>query len=334
MIDPTSLQSHLDDYERVFGEKTDRFVCPITLHKCNEEELMNGHILNGALRTASRRRVIQYAAVDHFYGTRVEPEFVRYMNSKDLSDAELLASNKGLCLEFNDGTSVPAFLATGPSASAARGRFPIVEVLLEKSSVTVFATTEANDPRLHDIRGLSGRFNFIQSHWIAAILKFAHLAMFDLIGYRSIATPLGDTLRRTLAMYFNDSASRKEAREYFSDFPNAMKLLGKGALPSDFRKDYKPFDFDTLEDRLVLLHFAGASQNIMFAATMMFGINGTTTTATLPATATDHDVTPSWSLYRRLMADDPTLEQRIHRAQYDGRNWKLEEKPLKVEMPR
>jgi len=60
-------------------------------------------------------------------------------------------------------------------------------------------------------------------------LKAALLTLFDMIGYRAIANPLGDTLRRTLASFFCDKAARADAVRYFSDFENSVKLLNDRA---------------------------------------------------------------------------------------------------------
>src|SRR2546427_12424424 len=78
---PYQLTHRIADYNRVNPDrKLNTFVCPITLRKCQPQELIDGHILPQAIVRASRRTIIQYGDVDHFYGTRVEASFVRYLN--------------------------------------------------------------------------------------------------------------------------------------------------------------------------------------------------------------------------------------------------------------
>ena len=89
-VSKEKLLAHLDDYFRVTDRKTDQFVCPITLRECNEHELIEGHILNEALKKASRRRIIQFGEIDHFYGTRFESGLVRFLNLGHESELNLL----------------------------------------------------------------------------------------------------------------------------------------------------------------------------------------------------------------------------------------------------
>lgn len=330
MIDPTALKSHIKDYAEVFGRNTDRFVCPITLRECEQSELINGHILNGALLNASRRRVIQYGVVDRFYGTRVESELVRYLNAKDRSFEDLLSANKNLHIEFHNGTTAKAFVTSGRSAVAAMNKFPIVDVEVNDKTFPIYVTVEFNDPRLCQPLQLVGRESFLPSHWVAGLLKAAHLTLFDLIGYKAIESALGDTLRSTLAKYFRENASRDDAPKYFADFHNSMKLLGKGRCPSDLRDNYKAFEFDTLENRMLLFHYVGSDQRLMFAATCIFNVNEATITVTIPATLTGTDVAVAWRLYQALMTDEHSVEQQVYRVQFTDNHWKIETKPLNV----
>ncbi len=329
MVDQAALTAHIKDYAEVFETTTDRVVCPITLRECEEPQLVNGHILNGALLSASRRQVIQYGKVDGFYGTRVEPELVQYLNLKERSIADLVRTSRNLVVEFGDGTTAKAFVTGGRARKAARRKFPTGWVRIGHESIQVFARVGFDDPRLTGDMTLAGSVPALPGHWVAAMLKASFLAMFDMIGYRLIRDPLGDTLRRTLASYFRDQASREAAADYFRDFQNSVKLLGKGRTPSDLRTNYQAFEFDTLEDRMVLLHFSGASQRLMFAATCIFKVNEATVTITIPQSLGGSDVAAVWRLYLALLAGK-RADQSVYRAQFKDSRWEVETKALSV----
>ena len=330
MIDPSVLKSHIDDFNEVFGRKCDRFVCPITMRECEESELINGHILNRKLINASRRQVIQYDKVDHFYGTRVEPELVRHLNTKEMSMADIIRSNKKLLVTFDDSTNAEAFVTSGKAARAAQRKYPSISFDVEDESILVFVRVDFDDPRLECPANLRGLIPAIPSHWAAAMLKASFLTMFDMIGYRMIRDPFGGSLRITLKQYFEENATRAAASTHFRDFDNSVKLLGKGRSPSDLRTNYMPVEFDSLEDHIVLLHYAGTDQRLLFAATCLFKVNESTVTSTIPQTRSDNDVAVAWELYQKLLATDKPFDHGIYRAQYKNNQWEVETTPLPV----
>lgn len=329
MIDPSVLKSHIDDFNEVFGRKCDRFVCPITMHECEESELINGHILNKKLNNASRRKVIQYDKVDHFYGTRVEPELVRHLNAKEMSKADIIRTFKNLQITFDDNTTAEAFV-TSNAAKAAQCKYPSIDFDVEDESICVFVKVDSDDPRLGSHAELRGLMPAFPSHWAAGMLKASLLTMFDMIGYRMILDPFGGSLRITLKNYFEENATRDDAATHFRDFDNSVKLLGKGRSPSDLRTNYMPVEFDSLEDHMVLLHYAGTDQRLMFAATCLFKVNESTVTSTIPQKRSDNDVAVAWELYQKLLANDKPFDHGIYRAQFKNNQWEVETTPIPV----
>lgn len=328
MVDHDQLTRHLQDYEQVFGQRTKAFVCPLTLKPCEPESLINGHILNARLTNTSRRQVIQYGPIDNFYGTRVEPSLVRFFNLHKLSPADLLSANSTMEMQFGDGSSVPCFVTFGKRARAAAQQFPIVDAHAGGETVPVFVRVAHDDPRLHGPMRLVGSESFMPSHWVAALLKAGFLAMFEMIGYKAVRDPMGDTIRQTLARYYRENGSRDDATEYFKDFQNAIRVLGHGTQPSDIVKNYKAVPFDTLENRIVLLHFSGASKDLMFAATCVFRINGVTVTITMPQMLGHGDIALAWRLYQRMLYQHSDVQQRIYRGRFEGSHWAVETTPM------
>src|ERR1700733_1371051 len=104
-ITPEQLQPHLEDYAKVTGSRASKFVCPLTLMEVPIDELINGHILNGALDKASRRKVVQWKEPDHFYGRTVEAGMVRYLNAKNKDGFEILREMRYVELRLCNGAT-------------------------------------------------------------------------------------------------------------------------------------------------------------------------------------------------------------------------------------
>jgi len=324
-IDAQRIEQHLDDYEQVTGKRTELFVCPVTLRECKPSELIDGHILNASLARASRRCIAQYGKVDHFYGSTVEPDLVRFLNLKEKKGAKRLRRRKLRAL-WADGSEAKAFLADSRSGRNAAGHYPQIEVPIDGEPIHLYLKIEPDDPRVASPPvEIVAPFSFSRLHWIAAMMKAAHLAMFDLIGYRSIFDPFGDTLRRTLAKFFEEDGALSDSHRYFSDFRNSIKILGIGKEHENLRTDYRAFDFDTLEDRLVFLHHTPS--RVLFAATCIFKINGASICVTLPHSMSDGNVAVAWSVYSRLMDDESSVEQFVHQARFQDGHWQVVKEP-------
>jgi hypothetical protein len=329
-VNPAELQRHLDDYAEVCGERKSRFVCPITLRECDESELINGHILNKAIRKASRKTVIQFKGVDGHYGHTVEPHFVRYLNSRHKTALEWVADSDDLKLEFHDGTKADAFHAVSRSARKAVVKFPLVDVPISEGTAPVFVKVAKDDPRLKMPMKLAVTDWHYPAHWVASMVKAGYLALFRMIGYRAVFDAFGDTVRYSLKRFYAEGARREQARHYFYEYRNAVKLLGMGSKPEDLHDAYRPFEFDTLEDQELFLHYTPA--DTLFAATCIFRVNETTVTVTLPQRTSQADPAIAFEFYGRLMAHDRVVQQKgkCKRARFKNQQWDVDKSETRV----
>lgn len=324
-VDPTRLQRHLEDHTETTGRSTDRFVCPITLRECDESELIEGHILNEKLLAASRRTVIQYRLVDNFYGTRVEPDMVQFLNRIKSDGTRLSHDDRPTRVIFSDGSAVAAFPTNAKAAHRASPRFTALRVPKDGGSVWVLAEADRDDLRWNAKWQLEIQQRYVPAHWTAAMLKAGYLCLFDMIGYRSVYSPFGDSLRRTLASYYSECGTRQDANLYFREFGNSVKILTTQSVADDGVR-WNAWQFDTLSDHEVLMHHSLAGT--VFAVSCLFTVNGVTTSVMMPEGLNQCDGSVVWNLYTRFMEKPVGFQQRIHRARLEDGCWKVEEKPI------
>ena len=329
-IASSDLKRHLADYAEVTGRKSSRFICPITLRQCDLGELIDGHIINQAIKVASRRSVIQYSKVDHFYGTRVEPSLVRFLNLTTKTTMEIVREGEVIRIKCSDGTVLDAFHAESASGRRAAGKYPMISIAASKgetADIPIFVKTSFDDPRLQSKEGdvIVRHPGVLPLHWGAAMLKVGFLALFDMIGYRAVFDPCGDTLRRSLASFFNDNARREDTDEYFRDFRSATKIMGHGSSIPDLRDDYTPYAFDTLNDRELLLHFTPGET--MFAVSCIFHINDLSVVVMLPQKMPHTNMETAWNAYSRMMRDE-SVPQVVRRARFTGKQWDVSPEPV------
>jgi len=315
------------DYAKVTGRVTTRFVCPVTLRECSEDELVDGHILNKKLREASRKTVVQYGRIDHFFGSRVEPAVVRYWNELSCTNEALFKHERPFQVRFDDGTTAKAFSVTPTAFDNASPKFTRLQSPLEGEMVRVLAELPSDDPRWSGKWTIGFQSQFRHFDWVAAMLKAGFLAWFDMLGYRAVFDPFGDAVRSTLARYYRDNAKANDVDHYFGEFRSAVKVLGTPTDPVDNGTRLVPLRFDTLQDRIVLFHNSGAT---IFASTCIFSINGASVAITLPLGVSDCDAGTVWKLYARLMQGDKDLVQTVHRARYRVTSWEVEERPSRL----
>jgi hypothetical protein len=101
-----------------------------------------------------------------------------------------------------------------------------------------------------------------------------------------------------------------------------------GAKPNDFSENYLQADFDTLEDRKILMHFTPL--DTIFASTCIFRINNTTVTVTLPQSTSSANVVVALEYYTRLMRNDLDLKQKVRIAQFQESKWDVSGQCLNV----
>jgi len=327
-VDPEKLARLIADFNDVTGNNTSRFTCPITLRECDPDELVDGHILNASLTSANRRTVIQYGKVDNFFGTTVEPGFIRYWNLKYRAFEELIKENKNVRIYPADGSELEAFLATSKAARKARGKFPNITFRREgMPDIELFVKTTMDDARLRGEIELETTARFVPAHVVAAMLKAAHLAFFDLIGYRAICSPFGDTLRRTLKIYYEANARTDDAPKYFANFRNAVKFLMKGTTENASDALAVPA-LDTLNHRVFWIH--RTPRGIVFAATCLFRINNIVVAVTVPQCDTNENVAVAIDFYERLLAERQPVQHTVHAAKIENGVCIVEQTPIPV----
>jgi hypothetical protein len=331
------IRPYLDNYAEVTKERKDKFVCPITLEECDLGQLIEGHILNKKLNTASRRTVVQWADPDNFYGTRVEPAIIDYLNLKDVGEFGLVRGAYKIQIQLLDGTEYEAFpLKDEAAIRKVEERFPVLDMNRNGERMFFAIKTARNDPKI--LKQMTGQAeiaitrNYLTTHWTAGMLKAAHLTMFDMLGYAAIFNPFGDSLRRQLAQYFYDKGKSEDASSYFGEFANATMVMGRGEKFPAMPDEYQKIEFDTLENRRLFFHFTPSEK--MFAATCIFQINDMTVSATIPqSTSPAPDIATSVEFYNRLMRGDSDLRQVVRVAEYKVDHWDVGRQGLNVHYP-
>jgi hypothetical protein len=182
--------------------------------------------------------------------------------------------------------------------------------------------TKPDDPNVPTGLG-TGQVSFtdtyLPAHWVASMLKVGHLTAFHIFGYKAVFDPSGDVLRRVVVRYFYDNASREDAPRYFRQFENAVKVVGVGTTFD--ANTYVPMDIDTLRDRRFLAHM---NAERLFAMTLMYKLSDKTISVTVPQTMDGADIAAATRWYDMLMADDPSLNQTVHVARFDGKGFQVE----------
>jgi hypothetical protein len=311
-VNQEELQRHLEDYARTTGKAADRFVCPITERRCDEQELIDGHILNAGIQSASRRTVIQYGPVDNFYGSRVEWSFVEFVNMPKKTPADLLQAVSTVRLRFADGSVLDGFFA-GPEAGA---KYPSVPISKDGQFIAdVYVRTARDDPRLKQLTGeIEWDRVFRNAHWTATLVKSAYLALFAALGYRAVLDPFGEYVRQTLHAYYRDDASRNDATVYFYPFRNAVKL--------SLRQDKTPETEgpDTVNDNTFLFHYTN-DDDFFFAASVRFKVNDVIAMVTLPMSSEVNRCDEVMRRYNRLMVDEKSLRQYVIWHEFTAAGW-------------
>src|ERR1700677_3981393 len=146
-----NLQSYLDDYFDVTGTRTDNFICPLTLTPCEPDQLIDGHILNAAFKKASRKTVVQFGKPDHFYGSRVEPGMIKFLNLgyEDISVIEAIKGHGTVDVRLPDGSTFKAFpLRDRTAVTKLQDRFPVLSAPQSDGSEILLAVkTERSNPK-------------------------------------------------------------------------------------------------------------------------------------------------------------------------------------------
>ena len=322
MYSRAEIQPYLDDYAKVYGSRTDRFICPITLERCELHKVARGHIVNEAIGHSHNRKVPISENADSFYGTRVEESFVRFVNMAVMSAYEHVTAQREFQIRFVEGgRQFTAFRIRDEEVTEKQKHLPVVSVIIEGEPVWIgLKNARMDDPEIS--AGIFARPEITWSQhvmpaaWVATLLKMAHLTMFSMIRYKAVFNPSADVLRRFLSRYFDAQAEREETPDYFRQFQNSVKLVGIGNkfVPGS----YKLTDIDTLRDNRVIFH-KNAGRD--FAVTLFYILHDKTFSVTIPQTTDLVDIGVATRLYDKLMDGDPTLTEQTYVYHYDGAIW-------------
>jgi hypothetical protein len=224
------------DFARVTGKPFEHFYCPILL---NDEpgELCDGHIVPEAF---GKLTIPQRKDVDNFYGTAAEADVVGFMHDKGtdvlanwhtpsvqkrLQPRIESADGKPIGHYFpaKDGQQVPGHT----NAELRGGDGKKIRSIMFKMPAHEVIALEGQELQLVIEK------NFMPP-LIAAVLKSAHLSMFDMLGYEYVFSPTGryvaDILGRFFTEHKDDKNKRKAVNDYFLRYNRMIfPMQGDGA---------------------------------------------------------------------------------------------------------
>lgn len=174
------------DAFRHIGEPVPDFYCPITLrHGYGDEALINGHILNQKIKSASRATVIQVGDVDGYFGRTIEPDFVNFANVHYLTPQEFVRrATEFSVTDRQTGRAFSSFAAS-PKSDPRKAGFPVLPLKDHTGSVFAQRFIRASPADLEVVETLRVESVFVMSEpaIIGTLLKSAYLAMFRMLGY-------------------------------------------------------------------------------------------------------------------------------------------------------
>jgi hypothetical protein len=224
------------DYAKATGKPFEHFFCPILL-KDEPGELCDGHIVMEAF---GKLTIPQRKDVDNFYGTAAEADVVGFMQDKG---TDVLANWHKPSIQQRLQPRIES-----PDGELIGHYFPSEEGHVVPGQTTAelrdqdgkkIRTLVLKKPA-HEVAALKGQElqliferNFMPA-FTAAVLKAAHLSMFDMIGYDHVLSPGGRYLADILGRFFvenKDSKNKREAvNDYFMRFSRMIfPMLGDGA---------------------------------------------------------------------------------------------------------
>lgn len=234
-----TLQRLGTDYADVTGEPFDHFFCPI-LYRDDPldptEELCKGHIVPQAFRGSARTWTLQRCDVESFFGTLFEAGFSVLQEKGKHTVTEILEDKK-LFRDFR-----PDILLNGEEVHYYRPEDEVpehhseIEVTDGYRNVRLGLKMEPSELLEHK----DGNWQFdsrrdLRLDSMVALIKAAHLTMFDLLGYRYALSAggyfvgydmLGRYVEENLELEDRPQMLRN-AREHFAEFTSIVRpILG------------------------------------------------------------------------------------------------------------
>jgi len=319
-IDVEELQRLNADYTRVTGKPVRHFVCPITLEDDPNSELCDGHILNAAIRKASRKTVIQRKDVDGYFGTTLEPELIRYLNTPCTSTQDLLCSAGEATITLPTGETDKVFFPGKKSSKSARSRFQQIDLFKPDGSAIAspFLRTAKLESQFYKGVRVELSLVFNNGSLLGGLLKSAYLAFFCSRGYAWVMSACGDKVRRALSEFYMNRIGKAGAAQHFSEFEGAFSLVLN-------ETENAP---DTMTDGACWLHFLDDdAAPILFAQSCLLRVNDRLVTMTLPETEQDLYYFHACREYERFRKDR-TIAQTILCAWFIDDHFEVDLTPL------
>jgi hypothetical protein len=229
--DRKKLEALRADYQAVVGSSFQTLFCPI-LFRDENVELCRAHLVNQAFPDASRRWTIQRKDIDEFYGAFFESDFVttHLRREPDEEPFAVLADKRRARLApgvYLDGQRVEHYVASS-EVPPQHSRFALdvggktVSLGLKLHPDETLAAAERNwEVRIEkDVRLAA----------LVSLLKAAHLALFDMLGYRYALSAGGHFMGATILGEFfskNRGLPRADilanALSHFAEFANMVR---------------------------------------------------------------------------------------------------------------
>lgn len=308
------------DYFGLTGKAVERFVCPVTLQDDPNAELCDGHVLNESIKKASRATVIQRKDVDNYYGRTIEPDLVRFLNVPVSTPQELVRRSRDLTITTPSGDKFDAFF----SNSSARKRFQQVDLWNPDGIpfASPFLKTGKLEARLHKDLEVEWTMTVTDSAVVGSLVKSGYLALFRMLGYRWVHSADGDKVRRALAAFYRDKASKKQSLSYFGEFKGSMAVV----LGDQF--DHVG---DTLDGGSLLLHYAegDSTTGLLFAVTCLFRVNDRVVAVTLPCHQREGYYCVAFRHYQEFLSNRSTFHS-AYFARYYNEHFEISSAPLRL----
>ncbi len=281
---------------------------------------MNGHILNDALKEASRKTVIQFGDVDHYYGTTLERFLVDYLNAPTWTDEELIdKAGKNTYVVTDGGKNFPTFAVHPTHVPKVAKLFPAVNIT--DSNGSVFQRFIKAEP--HELTPnvqLEAKLFFNEPAALGGFMKSAYLTMFHHTGYRYVESLNANFLRLVLLKFYSEGGTKETAGNYFSHLKGAVNIV--------LNDDKLGATFDSVVHKRFLFHYYKPHDyELLFGVSCLFKINGRTFFVTIPANLFDHEWRAALGVYFDFLKDR-TMKQITRLGELRDGTWLIDGRPI------
>jgi hypothetical protein len=320
----------LQDYELVFGSKTNEFFCPLTREFKPLAELVHGHVFSEQFACSKDTTVVQWGPIDHWFGSAYESHLLEFWKTIRLTPEERLAEAE-FYIGVSDG-SPPFALGDREYRGYLKDSVVGKQLTSPKCNLDLWVTTIDTPvgPREFVVQGLTnankptsgcvyllGRKTLVPMMVSAAMMKAGFLTLFWLMRYECLNNPLVALVGERIAGSFRSNAREAKAHEFWSEFENAYALIESRSATSEQSAGHTPWHFNSITSKNAIeLHRDG----IQFAFNFIYDVDGVTVQATFPFTRRKEDADAAWINYKSFLKRQFTVDHGIQ-SEWDGRCW-------------